>query len=417
MSIPTRQTGVPCGTGRSRGGRWWAVAGRLGDMVLFALCATAGLVVRTLEGFRHPRPDPSRVRRVLLVRLDLLGDVVFSLASVQALKEAMPQAAVTMLVLPMAAPVAAASPAVDEVLTLDVNQYRRPSGWRRWREIVDTVWALRARQFDVCLCLHGRIASAFTLLSGAPARVGYAGESYPFTMNIPVPGHRYIRPRHEVDMCLDLVRAVGVPARRHYPVIDLPVGAAALADRLLSQHGVDPGGPFVVAHPGAANGSAKRWPEEMWAAMADRVQREMSLPVVITGGPGEVGLARAIASRMSIRPAVLAGKTNLLELMGILRRAAVVLSGDTGPLHLAEALGTPVVALFGPTDPAHYGPFLPSSIVLRRDVPCGPCYDMRSPADCKRPDRRPLCMWGITVDEVIRALGSVLHARAVDHGR
>jgi ADP-heptose:LPS heptosyltransferase len=111
----------------------------------------------------------------------------------------------------------------------------------------------------------------------------------------------------------------------------------------------------TVIHPGAASG-ARRWPADRWAAVA-RAERRAGRGVLVSGAPGEAALARTVAAGAGLTPAtVIAGRTDLLSLAGVLAGAGRVVSGDTGVSHLATALGTPSVTLFGPTDPAVWGP-------------------------------------------------------------
>ncbi|GAB3658033.1 glycosyltransferase family 9 protein [Glycomyces tarimensis] len=111
----------------------------------------------------------------------------------------------------------------------------------------------------------------------------------------------------------------------------------------------------VVIHPGAASGS-RRWPAERFGWIAGRLQDD-GHEVVITGGPTEIGLARAVAVAGDIAPwRVLAGRTDLDELAAVVAGARLVVCGDTGVAHLATAFGTPSVVLFGPTPPNLWGP-------------------------------------------------------------
>ena len=384
----------------------WARAA--GHGLASAASAVYGAADAVGRGFRPPRCRPEAVHRILVIRLDLLGDVVNSLPAITALRECFPGAEITVLVLPSSEPLFQAVPGVDHVLGLDVHAFRRPAGWRSWRSAVETLRQLRAAAFDLCLCLHGRVPSALAALSGARWRVGYAGESYPGTLNLPVPGYRYHQPKHEVEYCLDLVRSLGLPAPSRRPRLVLEEAVRQAAHQLLERHGAAGPRPLVVAHAGSSNGRAKRWPTARWAAWADRVQQELGARVALTGTAADRPLTAEIAQQMRTRPLDLAGQTDLLTLAGLCAASAAVVSGDTGPLHLAVAAGARVVGLFGPTDPANYAPYAPDAVVLRHPVPCGPCYDLRGPADCRLPHRGLDCMWGLSVERVYRAVARLL---------
>jgi ADP-heptose:LPS heptosyltransferase len=142
--------------------------------------------------------------------------------------------------------------------------------------------------------------------------------------------------------------------------------------RLLAAHGIPgdaddldlapPGGPVptvagdaTVVHPGAASG-ARRWPLERWAAVV-RHERARGRPVVLTGGPGERSLTRALREATGLPAACdLSGRTDVLGLAAVVAGARRVVCGDTGVAHLATALRTPSVVLFGPVSPAAWGP-------------------------------------------------------------
>lgn len=376
------------------------------------------------DRLRRPAPRlplvPAQVRRVLVIRLDLLGDLVFSLPAIEALNAAFPEATVDLLALPYAAPIAGGLPKLGTVHRLDVNRFRRPSGWRDLPRLVATLGALRQGRYDLAVGLSGLMGGVFAVASGARYRVGYEEETYPGCYNLPVPGRRYRRgPRHEVDYCLDLVRHLGLDAPFRRPVLDPgPPGRSAAptagertkigeATRPLNGSGSQPP-PYAVLVPGASNGTAKRWPPPHWAALGDRLVRERGLTVVVTGSAAERGLAGAVVGAMTEEARNLAGSTSIDELRSLLAGATVVISGDTGPLHLASALGRPVVGIYGPTGPANTGPLAPAAAAVRLGLSCSPCYDLRGPAECKLPDRSVACMRDLRPERVFAAVSEVL---------
>jgi lipopolysaccharide heptosyltransferase II len=372
----------------------------------------AGLLDRIRRPRRAP-PAPDRVRRVLVIRLDLLGDVVMSLPAVRALRVRYPQAHLTMLVLPFARGLLEGCPDLDDTLTLDTNALRRPlSLARALPDLLRTLRDLRRRRFDVIVSLSGRTAGAVALLAGAPCRVGYAGEGYPFAFTLPVPGYRFHRPAHEVEYDLALTRALGCPEVERRPRLVVPAWADAFVAGLLPQDGA----PLVALHPGATNGSAKRWPTARWAALASELVGA-GRRVALVGSAGDRALTQPIARQATQSGAPpgavldLAGRTpHLLHLAALLARASALVSGDSGPVHIAVAVGCPVVELFGPTDPRTYGPLDPEAVVLRQPLPCSPCYDNTRPAEC--PFGNPACMQLFPVEQVRRAVERTLARRA-----
>jgi ADP-heptose:LPS heptosyltransferase len=199
---------------------------------------------------------------------------------------------------------------------------------------------------DVAVNLHGRGPESHALLRAARPRSLIAfGAGAPNGGDAALAGAGHSRPvwregEHEVARWCRLLEESGIPADPRD--LDLPApepGPLAV-----------PGA--TIVHPGAASG-ARRWPAGRWAEVA----RAAPGPVLITGGPGERELAADVARRAGLgREAVLAGRTSLLELAGVVGAAGRVACGDTGVAHLATALGVPSVILFGPTPPAEWGP-------------------------------------------------------------
>ncbi|MDO8673996.1 MAG: lipopolysaccharide heptosyltransferase II [Dehalococcoidia bacterium] len=366
---------------------------------VWLIAAVIGLAALPF-GRRRGDFDRKSISKILVIRLDLLGDLVLSLPAIQALHEAYPDASISLLALPYTAPLFSQHPDLKQIFTFDVNRLR-PSGEmlspRPYRDLWNLLRRLRAEHFDLAVSLHGPWSSLFAFASGAPFRAGYRDESFPFMLNLAIPGKRYRQRRHEADYCLDLAYSLGAPAGAYVPVLTPSPEAIAAIDRLIGK-GL---GDFVIIHPGATNGAAKRWTSTGMAALADKLIGGDNLKVVFTGSKGDLPVVEAVTKQMRCTPLVLAGKTTIPELVALIARCRLLVSGDTGPMHIANALGVPVVAIHGPTDPALSGPYGGSATVVRHDVPCGPCYDLSEVADCPRHD--PICMTSITVEEVYAA--------------
>jgi lipopolysaccharide heptosyltransferase II len=392
---------------------------RAAQRIIWVLLAAVGWLTSFHLGSRRPlRARDRRIRRILVVRVDLIGDVVLSLPAVRALRRAYPEAEIDMLVLPSTADILAGQPDVAHVLTYNPNIWRRPIslvGPRNWQGVRDLVVALRGPRYDLCVSVAGDVGSVLTRLSGARRRVGYADEAYPWLLTDAVPGGRYTRIMHEVEYVQEIARAAGgvVTAQDARPVLHLVPEAAEAVGRTLHRLGLDGNtGPLVALHASAQNGWAKRWPAAQWAALANRLTGELGARVILTGAAGDRPLTAAIAARARNGVYDLAGGTTLSELAALLVRCDLVVSGDSGPLHIACAVGTAVVGLYGPTDPRISGPLGDGAIVLRREIWCAPCYNARATADCRFSN--PVCMKGLSADAVFAAARRqlMLHAPA-----
>jgi lipopolysaccharide heptosyltransferase I len=325
--------------------------------------------------------------RVLVIRLSALGDVLFALETVAALKRARPDVRVDFLVEDRFASLLEQHPQLERVHTVPR---------RRRLAVVPALLRLRRERYDIVLDLHGILKSALQVVfSRARRKLGFtsggaregAWHAYHEAVPLPVPLP------HRADRGFHLLAALGLPAEPCPPQL----AAAEPPAELL--HGVPR--PLVLLHPGTSAFAAfKRWPIERFTELAARLRRR-GHGVAVSFGPGEDDLAAAIASGADGVRCVAGKELGLRGLAGVLRCADVVVAADTGPLHLAGAVGTACVALFGPKDVARYGPRHHGRVppkVLFHDVPCRPC----TRRDCVSPQ----CVLGLQVDAVEAA---VLH--------
>lgn len=352
--------------------------------------------------------------KILLVRLRLIGDVVFTTPLLRALRRTHPDAHIAYLVEPLAEPVVRHNPHLDEVMVIP-----KQSGLRRWRD--DLGWArrLRARRFDAAIDLHGGPRGAFlTWASGAPMRVGYrtAGHSWMYTDVIDRTDD--LLPRHSVLKQWDLLTPFGVEAAR--PARD-PVemagdsNADARVDAILQHAGIGPRHQLVMLHVSAGN-PFRRWPQEAFAwAIVELARADSRRRFMVTSGPSDAGAAQGIVEsvRAQLGPAGAAavshGGFDVTELRALAARAAVYIGGDSGPLHIAATTTTPIVALFGPTlaersmpwrDPRWFAEAIDAG-----PLPCRPCHQR----SCGPGDFR--CLTRIAPDRVVAAAERALAAR------
>jgi lipopolysaccharide heptosyltransferase II len=384
------------------------LARRAAKRLFYLIFALFGLVRRLRVGNRS---QVSGVRNILLVRVDLMGDVLFSLPAAGGLKRQYPGARVTILTLPYAAPLTRLNPWIDEVVAVDTNRIRTLRGLidpRTWLEYARAYRLLKSRRFDLAISLYGRMGSLCAYLSGARWTVGYAREAYPFLLSDPVEGGRHQERMHESEYVRRLIKHVGADMAPDGPALEIPVEAHSSANALLSASGISSDEQLVVIHAGSVNGSAKRWPAANWARFCGLVAERSPARIVLVGAESDLPITQEVVDKSHADIASLAGCTDLPTLAAVLSRADLVASGDSGPLHLAVALDRPVLAVYGPTDPAIYGPYRPTApaIVHRADLPCSPCYTLASTAECPLAD--PICMRLVSVDQMVKSALALL---------
>ena len=355
------------------------------------------------------------------MRLRQIGDVVFTTPAVAALRRRFPDAHVTYLVEPAAAPIVATNPHLDEVVVVP-----RRGGVAGLLADIRLGWRLRGEHYDLAIDFHGGPrASLLTLLSGARRRVGYdiAGRRWMYTDVVARP--RELRRRHSVENQWDLLTALGVPPPTpDGNPVEMPVDrrAARAVDDRLAEAGVADDEDIAVLHVSASS-PFRRWPIasfiETVVALASRSGRR----VVVTSGPSErlaafgiINDARARLPEAERQRVLDCGDFSLSELRALLERSALFIGGDSGPLHIAAATGVPIVAIFGPTPSERSAPWRGSTLLFEAieidGLPCRPC-DQRV---CAPGDFR--CLTHIDAPRVIAAAERLLAARPglVSHG-
>ena len=339
---------------------------------------------------------PAReIRRILLVRLSALGDVVNTLPAVSAVREAYPSARLGFIVEDRCRDVVAGHPALDRVYVYPRRRWQSDffRFWR-WGRLVSEVAAffrqIRAERYDVALDFQGNFKGALhAWLSGSPERIGFA-RGHCNELNWLFSTLR-VRPTTEyrVEKFLSLLAPLGIkPARPHY-VLPRSEESRSRARRFLSELGWEEGD-YIVLHPGTSEfGKIKRWPVDRFGALAHRLRKE-GHRVLVVWGPGERGMADAIAEAGGPGVRVAMETRSILDLAELIAGARVFVGADSGPLHIASAVGVRSVALFGPKDPAVYGPYNPLGRVVYKPDGAGPAS-----------------MEAITVDDAHAAVASV----------
>jgi heptosyltransferase-2 len=260
-----------------------------------------------------------------------------------------------------------------------------------------TVQKIRNQGFGIGLLLTNSFASALLFhRAKIPERWGYVSDGRGLLLTRGVKQTPYEKPPHQLHYYLHLASKLGIesgPTTLHFPLADEDKTQAKSFLRSLD---VNPEGPIVILNPGASYGSAKRWPADHFRRLAKQLQETIEAKILIVGAADDTELAESIAEPMTNKPVLLTGKTTLSELAGVIAMATVFVTNDSGPMHLANAVHTPVVAIFGPTDPDRTRPFQQPAVVLKKEVPCWPCFYRTCPYEHQ-------CMTQITPEEVAQA--------------
>jgi len=312
----------------------------------------------------------SSVRRILVIKLRHIGDVLLTVPTIRAVRERFPDAHLTALVLPGTEAMLTGHPCLNEVLTTPAT--KGTSVFRRVADEWRLLKTIRSRRFDLTIDLtSGDRAAILTWLSGARDRVafdtqsGLWGKRRLWTHRIPGPSYD----RHTVLQNLELVEAVGIStADRRVDLHWTPEDDAAI-DRWWREWGIRPGEPVVQVHP-TSRWLFKCWTDEGMAAVIDALG-ERGVRVVVTSGPVpyEIEKAERVLARCARRPIALLGRTTLKQLAALTARCRLFVGIDSAPMHMAAAVGTPVVAIMWDRSVAHWRPWGEEHTVIEASTP------------------------------------------------
>jgi lipopolysaccharide heptosyltransferase I len=335
-------------------------------------------------------------RKLLIVRLSSLGDIIHTLPAYQSLRTAFPEARIDWLVERKLAFLLGAVDGIDEILPIDTHAMRknlaRPEGWQMFWE---PIRAARARRYDVAIDFQGLLKTAFlSLLSGATTRIGFSrplvrerAAHWLYHRTPAEPGS----PMHVVRLNLLLAGEAGARSGELRVRLTASDEDTRTIESLLRREQLSE---FVVLNPGGG-WPTKRWKPACYGSLASRIEKELQLKTIVVTGPGEELLYQQITETCT-EPLPAHFHVPFLQLIPLLRSARLLVAGDTGPLHLACALGAPVVGIMGPTSPVRNGPWSEIDEVVVHHLPCSFCNGRSCPTANE-------CM-DISVEEVFAAV-------------
>ena len=268
----------------------------------------------------------------IVVRIpNWIGDVMFSLPALESLKANFPDDEVWLAANAWVKDLFSEGGFSSRIIPLDDSI--------RLKNLRFISRVLKRHNFDVGLLLTNSFSSALLFaMAGIRERWGYGRDGRSLLLTKSVPWNEQGPPRHMVHYYLQLLEGLGLN------VLPPEIRAQASAEEKeralqeLRALGANPENPLVILHPGAAFGSAKRWPALRFAELARLLRNAKNADIAITGAAGDADLAEAISSALPEKPLLLAGKTSLSRLLGVISRASVFITNDTGPAHLANAL-------------------------------------------------------------------------------
>jgi heptosyltransferase-2 len=346
----------------------------------------------------------AQIDHIIVRGANWIGDAVMTLPALERLRSSFPRSHIALLVTPLTVGLFENSPFVDEVI-----MYRRKEDGAR--AFIDAMRLMRARRFDLAALFQNAFEAALLAWSGgARRRIGYEAQGRGPLLTHKLRRGPWRNDRHQVHDYLDIVAECervclsdDLESRISNPVPSLTASPAQrqAAEILLRRAGADSNSrPLVALNAGATNSRAKRWPEDRFAALADRLIETLDSRIVFIGAASERADAERIIQKMKRRGAInLVGETGMAELIGALDSCDLIISNDTGPAHIAAALGRPTLTVFGPTNEFETAPRGARAESIRAEgVECARCMLRECPIDHR-------CMTLISPSEIFeRAL-------------
>ncbi len=353
-------------------------------------------------------------RRILCVQLADIGDLVLTTPALRLLRERLPDAHITLLTTPHAAPILS-DDLTDAVITFDKHTFDRVSALVRpanARKLTALGGALRAGNYDTVVFFH-HFSTWFGVLkfvgialaSGAKTRGGLRSERTPFlNAGIDEMGFGALSQADYWTRLVDMV--VG-----SYPPVP-PLPRAEGGDRIAQETfevRVKNGQPLIAIHAGSGGYStARRWNPAKFAAVASRLMADHDAHIVFVGGPGDdtVSVLEHLAGARNDASAHftdLTGKTTLPQLAGVLARCDLFIGADSGVMHIAGAVGVSLVAIFGPSNRDAWEPLGQHVTMVSSDPRCAPCSYVGTGVGLRDGCAARTCMRMVTPEMVLNA--------------
>jgi len=334
--------------------------------------------------------------KILIIHPFGIGDVLFSLPMLNAVRQAFPDAKISYLRNRRTEQLVAIWPQVDRHFVFEKDEFRaawRSSKVKGTRHLLGTIRTIRAERFDVAIDLSlGWQMGLASWMAGIPQRIGFdfRGRGRFLTDKLPLNGFQN---KPVAEYYLDLLAPLGVEKPSKISCgLTLPVSVSPQVEEFLAPHQIQAGERLIGIVPGGGaswgpSAVFKQWPPEKFAQMVDTLASEEKTRVILFGDQQESSLCRKIAAQLKQPPILATQISSLVLLAGLLKRCHLVVGNDSGPMHLAAAVGTKTVSIFGPVDAAVYGPVPKNPAlhrVVARSLACRPCYQQF---------RFPPCPW------------------------
>lgn len=359
---------------------------RLGAAVLDAF----GALGRKISPFTVRTLPPAEIKKILLIRLDHLGDLIMTRPAMTALRRAFPAAQIDLLVAGEWRELFEGIPEINRVIPFDDHWFKRGSGARGggglshlWKSMGEIARKLRPERYDAAVDFRGDLRNILLAVrAGIPYRIGYGITGGGFLLSRM---GDYSWTRHQAHLSADLLRHFGisVPEPELLPFKASPERSALFWQGAGRELALRPH-PWIILHP-AAGAPSKEWPQDRYEEVMARASSAEPLQFVLIGtlGEKEKNPIKSPPGTLDLR-----GRTTLSDLAELFLKADLFLGHDSGPAHLAAAQGMTLLLLFsGTNDWQVWHPWTKRLKLMRHPVACSPCRSEVCPLghhDCMR---------------------------------
>ena len=354
--------------------------------------------------YRTPLPKDFKPKRILVVKLDHLGDVLLATPVFSNLRQAYPNAELHALTGAWSRVVLERHPDVDKVLKYNSPTFSRTAEPASLKQTFQLYQALRHEKYDLIVELRSdwRIV-CFALLRVTSQRLDRAALQVANKLGAP-----QFTGTHETTRNLDVLDRAGIPTPIQTTTFSVVTEDEKWAVDFLETLHINRERPLIAIHPGSPI-PIKRWMPERYAELSDWLVARKRAQILFVGVKDEIPIITEIQGLMRAETNNIAGKTNLTQLASILQICSVFIGNDSGPMHLAAAVGTRTIGLYGPGDPTRFGPVGAMCQTVRGKTDCPPCPE----TTCRFGEDG--CMSKIQVADVIQTLEAAEYLPSEDN--
>ncbi len=320
--------------------------------------------------------EKSKIKRILVISLSNVGDVILTFPVIDVLKRDFPSGALDVVIGPKTKELFEENPHIHKIYVF--NKRGSPLEKLFW------TFQLRRERFDLVVDLRN---TAIPFLLGASYRTSFIA--------------RNMGPMHKRLVHLNRLKSIynfSLEPKEHF-CISVGIDDKKYIEGLI-QSEIGFGKEFAVISPGAAS-HEKRWTTQGFADVADYLMRHYGFKIIFVGDSQDEKITEEIIGKMSAPALNLCGKTTLPQLAEVLRCASLVVANDSGVMHMASYLNVPLVAIFGPTSPQLYGPWSTRSFFVENKKDCPVCQGVNSAVPHQ-------CMEKVLPEDVLRGAVTVL---------